>query len=299
VVDQASDGDLEAMLSGHEVRQREQFRKLRFCKAEFFFIDHENSKKYRQLGTPIVEPVQVFWSLTSEIMVAVYNRLFVVFALREDAFRYDRSFSLSVSDGCFWENLFFFVNESAVYLLVNDLAEGPILIELAAQEARVSEKGAVNLAELFGGTTEGNPELFDNIHPEVQRRPPGQLKILLIVDLKLVLVDQSGSLSSINLDFPFVRFCMLLQHGRLDDCFEIAAKFDRRLCHLFVLLFLAKGAKGHAQQLGALGLSLLDQTILELEHGFFVRQQLDEPFLRMLLASGSFSQEVVLPRLTN
>lgn len=80
---------------------------------------------------------------------------------------------------------------------------------------------------------EDDLEFFDSIYPVVQKRPPGHLKILMIYDCKLITVNQFQELGAIDLDHAFIRFCMHLQFGEIDECMSFIEKFDDKFNYLF------------------------------------------------------------------
>lgn len=53
---------------------------FKFNKTEFFTIDREN-KQYLKVGHPIIEPIKIYWSYSSELCITIYTNFFIIFKL--------------------------------------------------------------------------------------------------------------------------------------------------------------------------------------------------------------------------
>lgn len=80
------------------------------------------------------------------------------------------------------EELFFYVTEDSVGVLISEFEEEEVLdIPLAANEKGMSRNDILNLDDILGISDNENDEnnnpgfLSDSIYPELQRRPPGIL----------------------------------------------------------------------------------------------------------------------------
>lgn len=175
----------------------------------------------------IIEPINIFWNVHGTICIASYLNFFHIYHLTsQNQLKFHKQMRETIISGYFWENLFFFSTENEVFLLVCDMKNDAILIKLATIE--LDSDLTMNLYE-----DNENFDFYDCIHPKLQKRSPGHLKFLMIFDCKLITINQSQELSAICLDHEFIRFCMHLQFGELEKCFEIISKFDEKLSYIF------------------------------------------------------------------
>lgn len=179
----------------------------------------------------IIEPIHVFWNVYGTICIANYLNFFHIYHLTcENQLKFHKQMRESIISGYFWENLFFFSTENEVFLLVCDMKNDAILIKLATVE--IDSDLTMNLYE-----DNENIDFYDCIYPKLQKRSPGHIKFLMIFDCKLITINQFQEMSAICLDHEFIRFCMYLQFGELEKCFEIVSKFDDKLSYIFADIF--------------------------------------------------------------
>ncbi|KRX01519.1 WD40-repeat-containing domain [Pseudocohnilembus persalinus] len=225
VVDLTLDPDIKEMLKNPSARKQEAFRMHKFNKGEFFDVDREY-KTYKKIGGSIIAPLNVFWSQSNQICICSYSNFFSLFKFdkEQNQMQLQKVHNYTILDGYFWENLFFFITENSVNLLVTDFIKDDIILELATIEIKLKKEFIFDFNEIFGGKEEDI--IYDNIYPEQQKKPPGQSKILTIYDFKLVLINQNNELGFIYLEHPFIKFCMYLQHQKYDNCLQITNQFD-------------------------------------------------------------------------
>jgi len=82
---------------------------------------------YIKVGRPIVEPREVYWNLSHEICAAVYNDFIVIIKRQEDTFVFFKTVMISVTHGYFMEELFFYVTEDSVGVLISEFEEEEVL----------------------------------------------------------------------------------------------------------------------------------------------------------------------------
>ena len=80
-------------------------------------------------------------------------------------------------------------------------------------------------------------DYYDVLYPNLQKRPSGHLKFLLIFDCKLIVLDQDEEQNVILLDHPFILFCLNLQHNQVNECLELANKFHKKFHYVFADMF--------------------------------------------------------------
>lgn len=191
------------MLQNPSNKIKEQFLMQKFNKLEYFEItpgESEKSFKYTKVGTSIIAPSNIFWNSVNSVCVIAYPNYFTLFYQAGQEIVYQRTLYHSIMDGYFWEDLFFFTTDASIFMLVpNFVCHDAVVIEIAKLTYQTKKSLLFNTAELFAEGT-----YYDSIQPELQKRPPGQLKILLIYDMKLAVINQNHELGFVKLDHPFI-----------------------------------------------------------------------------------------------
>jgi len=73
--------------------------------------------------------------MDSSIMIATYHNFCIYFQLKEKRLQFVKQLNFRILNGYFWENLFFFVTENEIFMLIFDFCnEETMVIELANSE---------------------------------------------------------------------------------------------------------------------------------------------------------------------
>ncbi|KAL4511824.1 hypothetical protein ABPG72_012669 [Tetrahymena utriculariae] len=305
IVDLMTDKDMEDLISMKDNKIKEQIRMLKLNKCEFFEIERAQNTTQKQtaiyikVGKPIIEPRSVYWNLNHEICIVVYLDFLLIIKQQNDTYQFFKSLNLQIIHGYFLEDLFFYVTEDSIGVLVNDFSDDILDIPLAKLERVVSRNEILNLEDILCSGQEDysnssqldqsqlEQEFQDTIYPEIQKRPPGILKILMIYDYKLILINEKREIGIINLTHPFLKFCMFLQHNEFNSCLELCKVFDPNLHYMFAQMFIKRNALAFATKLE--GLSLIDRAIIDLDHNNLVNISISVQFIQGLFAEKRYS----------
>ncbi|EGR31481.1 hypothetical protein IMG5_108420 [Ichthyophthirius multifiliis] len=258
VVDIMNGNDMEEIIGENNGKVKEQMMKMKLNKCEFF--DVEKNQGFIKIGKAIIEPKNVFWNLTQSVCVCVYEDFCVVIKNKGNVFKYFKTINnLSVYSGYFMENLFFYVTEETVGVLISDLQSEVLNIKLAKLEGKVNVGDILNLEDIIG------VNFYDGIYPEVQKRASGKLEMLMVYDFRLMMINEKREISFINLNHGFLKFCLFLQHEEFNNCLEISKIFDQSLHYIFADMFIEKGQFEACKKLE--GLSLIDKMVISLNGG--------------------------------
>jgi hypothetical protein len=111
--------------------------KLKLNKCEFFDVEkaanNSNETVLIKIGKPIIEPKNVLWNLTHSLCVCIYEDFCVIIKNNKDGlFTFFKTVNnLCVLNGYFIENLFFYVTDDSVGVLISDFSNEIIDIKLA------------------------------------------------------------------------------------------------------------------------------------------------------------------------
>ena len=126
IVDIMNENDMEEIIGKKDVKIQEQMRKIKMNKCEFFEVERANNASsneaiFIKIGKAIIEPKNIYWNLTHAICIAIYEDFCVLIKNKNEKFSYFKSiYSISIINGYFLENLFFYITEESIGIIICD-----------------------------------------------------------------------------------------------------------------------------------------------------------------------------------
>ena len=142
-------------------------------------------------------------------------------------------------------------------LVSNVVIHDVLLIDLAALDRPTSP---FDICEFL----KENKDYYDSIYPEQQVRPPGQLKIMMIYNDQMVVVNQAQEVHFLQMSHPFIQFCLYLQCDDFSKCIEQSQKLDKNLHALLAEMMISRNGMAYIYDLQ---LTIYERLAIELEFG--------------------------------
>ncbi|CAD8103442.1 unnamed protein product [Paramecium primaurelia] len=204
-------------------------------------------------GNQFISPLNVTSNINETFLLFQYEKTFSLLMKQNGQFIPILTEFEQITDSYFWEDLLFYVTQTQIkmVIVVNQVAITITLAQLDPPQNQLQSCEFLKANQL------------DGQYPEIQVRPNGQLKILMIHDSKLIVINQAQEISFIHLKHALLEFCINLQVDDFSKCVDNASKLDQKMQKLIAQMFIAKNAIDQVQYLN---MDLHERLTLELDH---------------------------------
>jgi hypothetical protein len=172
-------------------------------------------------------PVEVYASQDRKHLMYVYPDHLM--AIQHDELLESRSRKVNlagVGHGLFWENLFFYSTLQEIGLIILEITGEPLLITLASVQLPDWAKASIAFIEEEDYSSSAQPI-------RLQKKPPGFVQLLHVIDCKLVVLCDDDQVDLISLEFPFLKTMLMIECGLISEAASLGKRMDSKL-HLLI-----------------------------------------------------------------